>query len=127
MMYFEDMSSKWGFNDGEAVPPGAAVYRKVYVLVMNTLLKKHNSLVRLVAYDRGGVHNWCLVLLVPREMADSLSMDEIVSGSFNPSVEFEEATPDSLYDAAIQEAMGLNLDTWVDVKVGLTTGVHDIS
>ena len=31
MKYREDFQSKWGFGDGDAVPPDAYLLRKVYV------------------------------------------------------------------------------------------------
>ena len=62
MRFWDDMQNKYGFSDGEAVPDGAEVYRAVYIRAVNALAEQLGSTVRAVAYDRPGVHNWCLIL-----------------------------------------------------------------
>lgn len=65
MKYWEDMQSKYGFSDGEAVPEGAEVYREVYIAAVNAMAEKLGCAQRAVPYDRPGVHNWCLILFEP--------------------------------------------------------------
>lgn len=35
MRYWDDMRTKYGFNDGGAVPDSAEVYRTVYIRAVN--------------------------------------------------------------------------------------------
>jgi len=65
MQYWESMLTKWGFDDGTTVPDGVEVYRDVYLKTVNRLAEKHGSSQRFVPYDRDGIHNPCLVVLVP--------------------------------------------------------------
>ncbi len=53
MKYWDEYQSKWGFGDGDAVPPDAYLLRYVYVRELNRELVKRDSAVRLLAYDRG--------------------------------------------------------------------------
>lgn len=62
MLYFDDMRTKYGFDDGNVIPPDAEARRTVYVRALNVLAEKYDSSVRAIAYDRFGVHNWCLIL-----------------------------------------------------------------
>lgn len=115
MRYWEDMRSKYGFNDGGAVPDGAEVYRAVYIRALNTLAEQLNSRIRAVAYDRSGAHNWCLILFydlndvqayTPDELAEplELSADEVLA-------------PDEALAEAIRQAYRLDLDSFVWVEV----------
>lgn len=58
---YEEMRSKYGFDDGELVPPGADVYREVLIEAINAALGPERK-VEAYAYDRPGCHNWCLIL-----------------------------------------------------------------
>ena len=118
MRYWDDMRTKYGFNDGGAVPDGAGVYRAVYIRAVNQLAEQLGSCVRATAYDRAGVHNWCLILFydvndlagrVPDELAEPLD----VSGR-------EVLEPDEAMDEAIQQAYLLDLDSFVQVSVDLS-------
>ena len=64
MKYWEDFISKWGFSDGEAVPPDAEALRGVYIRKINAKAAELGSAVRLFAYDRPGMHNPYLILRV---------------------------------------------------------------
>ena len=77
------MRTKYGFNGGGAVPDGAEIYRAVYIRAINKLAEQLGSRVRAVAYDRAGVHNWCLILFhgvndsagrTPDELTESLDL-----------------------------------------------------
>jgi len=123
MRYWDEMRTKYGFNDGGAVPDGAEVYRAVYIRAVNQLAEQLNSSVRAVAYDRAGVHNWCLILFydvndlagrVPDELAEPLD----VSGR-------EVLEPDEAMDEAIQQAYLLDLDSFVQVSVDLSDDFAD--
>jgi len=43
MKYWDEMQSKWGFEDGGCVPAGAEVYREVYIRAVNLMAKKLGS------------------------------------------------------------------------------------
>lgn len=117
MRYWDDMRTKYGFNDGGAVPDGAEVYRTVYIRAVNKLAEQLNSSVRATAYDRAGVHNWCLILFynvkdlqghTPDDLTEPL---EVSAG--------EVLDPDEAMDEAIRQAYLLDLDGFVQVSVDL--------
>ena len=118
MRYWDDMRTKYGFNDGGAVPDGAEVYRTVYIRAVNQLAEQLSSGVRATAYDRAGVHNWCLILFydvndlsgrTPNELAEPLDL----SGE-------EVLEPDEAMGEAIRQVYLLNLDSFVQVSVDLS-------
>jgi hypothetical protein len=75
MRYYEEMRTKYGFEDGEAVPPDSEVVRELLVEAINAGLKKRGNFnVEAYAYDRFGAHNWCLLLY--REI-DSTEEDDL--------------------------------------------------
>ncbi|MCC6615307.1 MAG: hypothetical protein IT320_17665 [Anaerolineae bacterium] len=118
MRYWDDMRTKYGFNDGGAVPDGAEVYRTIYIRAVNQLAEQLGSGVCAAAYDRAGVHNWCLILFydvndlsghTPNELAEALDItaDEVLE-------------PDEAMDEAIRQAYLLDLDSFVQVSVDLS-------
>ena len=66
MRYFDEYFNKYGFNDGGSVPPDAEAYWVENMRIMNALLAKHGSDVRLVCWARAGLHNPLLLLRVPK-------------------------------------------------------------
>ena len=67
MRYWHEMNDKFAFGDGGSVPPDAWVCREAYVRVINGLAKIRGSAQRVVAFERGGCHNPCLILMVPAD------------------------------------------------------------
>jgi len=122
MRYFPDMTTKWGFSDGEAIPQGIEKYRRVYVLALNRLLQKHKSCLRVAAWDRGGVHNWCLILTVPealvRNVKEADLADPVKVGKLD--VPGTEHRGDDAFSKAFEEARDADLDQYVLVE----TKVH---
>jgi hypothetical protein len=123
MRYWDEMRTKYGFNDGGAVPDGVEVYRAIYIRAVNKLAEQLGSRVRATAYDRTGVHNWCLILFydvndlagrIPDELAEPLD----VSGR-------EVLEPDEAMDEAIRQAYLLDLDSFVQVSVDLSDDFAD--
>jgi len=55
----DEMTSKYGFNDGSNVPMNADEIRARLIKALN---KQLPAAYRAEAYDRPGVHNWCLIL-----------------------------------------------------------------
>lgn len=104
MKYWNEMRDKYGFDDGATIPADAEACRKVYVRVLNVLLKKKKSNTRVQAFDRGGVHNYCLIILVSAENKDR---------------EVEWRFTDEAYSSAIDAAHGLGLDDYVNVEVSI--------
>lgn len=58
---YEEMRNKHGFSDGENVPIEAEVVRDLLVETINEVLGSESP-VEAVAYDRGGLHNWCMIV-----------------------------------------------------------------
>jgi hypothetical protein len=118
MRYWDEMRTKYGFNDGGAVPDGAEVYRAVYIRAVNKLAEQLDSRVRAAAYDRTGVHNWCLILFYDVNDLAGRAPDELtepldISGG-------EVLDPDEPMDEAIRQAYLLDLDSFVQVSVDLS-------
>ena len=132
MQYWNEMNEKYGFDDGAAIPPDAFACRGVYLRAVNTLATKHGSACRVVAYDRPGVHNCCIVVTVTREYHDSLPAKARYSGQTYPP---ESAVPKQTDDAlrqAIAEAFELDLDSYVGTTVtidrkGLRAALSELS
>ncbi len=66
MKYWEEYQIKWGFGDGDAMPPDAVQIRAVYVNAFNVLADAANTPNRLMALDRPGMHNCYLVRFAPK-------------------------------------------------------------
>lgn len=118
MRYWDDMRTKYGFNDGGAVPDGAEVYRTLYIRAVNQLAEQLASGVRAAAYDRAGVHNWCLILFYAVNDLSGRTPDELAEPLDLSAGEVLE--PDEAIDEAIQQASLLDLDGFVQVSVDLS-------
>ncbi len=100
MQYWDEMQSKSGFSDGEAVPECIDTYRTVYLKVVNRLAEQRGSDVRAVPYDRPGMHNWCLIVF-----RDAHNLDG------------ESVSADLALEAAIDQAHTLDVDDYLRVSV----------
>ena len=105
MKYWEDMSSKYGFSDGGAIPPDAEACREVYIKVLNGLLCKNGSKCRVIPFDRGGIHNCIMFLIV-----EPVVYNRYLSGITEITDEIE---PDKAYFESLEEACDLGLDGYV--------------
>jgi hypothetical protein len=63
--YWEDFNSKYGFGDGESVPPDARVWRELTLLYVNALAEAFSAGHRLCKFDRPGLHNPYLIMARP--------------------------------------------------------------
>ncbi len=117
MKYFDDMTDKYGFGDGGAVPPDAWACRAVYVAVLNALAAHNESAVRAVPFNRPGMHNGCTILFVGAEDATR----QISDGE-----EPVELVPDSGMASAIDQANMLDLDDFVEVTARVTPGATEL-
>jgi hypothetical protein len=100
MQYWDEMQSKSGFSDGEAVPECIETYRTVYLRVVNRLAEQWGSDVRALAYDRPGMHNWCLIVFRDARNPDG-----------------ESVPADLGLEAAIDQAHTLDVDDYLRVIV----------
>jgi hypothetical protein len=128
MQYFDDMDSKYGFDDGAITPAGVEVYRAVYVEALNTLLDAHQSCVRVVAWDRPGMHNWCMIVQVSAAYyyGTLLAADDGNRPCPQPDVQPTPDEYDPAYYAALDTAMELGLDDYIEVTVRKDLeGLHD--
>ena len=122
MKYWEEFQSKWGFGDGDAVPPDAQACRHVYVREINRLAADNGSAVRLLAYDRPGLHNCYLIVRVRADLVKDVPPEQLCKGQWEGGWELEgtdwtEPPDDEAMEAAIQEAFELNLDGCVETRV----------
>jgi hypothetical protein len=120
MQFCEDMKDKYGFNDGEAMPGGVGEYREVYLRAINAFAEKHGSEQRLIAWNRPGMHNWCLVLEVTSEYFDSLKSDaeRYTAGPTKYPAEMHLPNGrDVGLQRAITDAQDAELDQYVRVRV----------
>jgi hypothetical protein len=120
--YWEEFQSKWGFGDGDAVPPDAQACRHVYVREINRLADQKGSAVRLLAYDRPGMHNCYLIVRVPAELVQDVPTEKLCVGQWEGGWEptdpnWKEPTADGAMESAIQAAFDLDLDGYVETEV----------
>lgn len=102
MKYFEEMLTKYGFGDGDAMPSEARTYREAYINVINAFAEKKGSAYRAVSYDRSGMHNSCLILF---EKVDRSDWD----------VRYEDL--DRQMQGAISDAHDFEVDAYITTKV----------
>jgi hypothetical protein len=125
MRYWQDMESRYGFGGGESVPPDAYESREVYVRTMNRLLELHESGVRLIAYDRPGMHNECLILKVTSIEFQEIPEKDVLSGHWAPPNDWVEPDEDDAFMAAGEQAHDSYVDDYVDVEVTINPGFGD--
>ena len=142
MYYWDEMQDKWGFDDGDAVPFAANIYRQAYIRFINAIAEHLGCTMRIVAYNRPGVHNWCRLTyltvedieahhLRPEELENDLAGHEYIlalrRGDFETHLEQYGGVwtkglpwvdkPDSLMEQAIEIAKEVNS---IDMNVGNT-------
>jgi len=103
MKYYEDMRTKWGFNDGVATPWGVELYRQVYIEAINRVSKELGSKVEAFPYDRPGMHNFCLLLY--RKIGEDADAKR-----------WQEAAVDEPMEKAVLICLGLGLDGLIQVE-----------
>lgn len=134
MHYFEEMfNNKYGFSDGEALPPDAEQVREVYIRAINAYAEHLSSSQGLVAYDRFGIHNPSLILLYNKRDLDEAGIESAAYHrhtdiSANPLELFE---ADDAMEAAVGAASLMGLDEFVFTEVhideGFTIFLSDLS
>jgi hypothetical protein len=107
------MQSKYGFADGEDIPPDALVARKLYCVFVNRLAELWGSRIRVIEYDRPGVHNPVLVeFLTDRELATRLTATYDGKEMLTQPSHIA-CWPDGPMYSAIAQATALNLDFFI--------------
>jgi hypothetical protein len=127
MRFWEDMQNKFGFADGEALPDGVEEYRSIYLRTINKLAAQKGSIVSAVAYNRPGMHNYCLVLFYKTEDLPELEIlgyTDIVEPDAHPNIEPVQEIDDAMQEA-IQEAFDLELDNYVEVNIEISPDFED--
>jgi len=123
MKYWDDFQSKWGFGDGDAVPADAPLLRQVYVLRLNRLLGERGSTVRLLAWDRPGMHNAYLICSVQAETVRDVPEERLCrgqqDGGWEPAGDWSEPVPDAAYESVLADAQLMDLDDEVLTRVTL--------
>jgi len=130
MKYWYDMLTKGGFGDGNSTPDGIEIFRDVYLKVVNELARRNGSSYRYVPYNRSGVHNFCLVILVPRQYYDETYLSSQEGREIWKSVDddvvdqlgLHEADRDQAMKDAVSKACELYLDQYLDVTVNVDPG-----
>ena len=120
MMYFEDMLEKYGFGDGESEPNAVRLYRQVYVEVINRYAEAERSKIRLIAFDRSGMHNSCMILPIPAKMVKGFKPRLLSKGEWDGGVKIPENYPwdtppefDEAMNLAIAQAIDEDIDDYV--------------
>ncbi len=111
MDYYDAMLSKFGFSYGDAVPPDAEARRTVYVKTINRIAELRGSAVRAVAYDRPGMHNWCMICYASAK--DVVGYGERIVAR---DLDLDEVAPDEAMQDAIEMATEIEIDQFVIVE-----------
>lgn len=133
MRYWEEMGHKSGFNDGCALPEGIDLYRDVYIKAVNALAAKHGSKIRVVPFDRSGIHNPVLWMYVPKRWFEKCYLPKQKGNGIWQGVGFDdlpdkdgpEPVPDAGMERALEEAQQADLDEFVVVDVKVSDSFED--
>lgn len=127
MKYIDEMMEKYGFGDGADVPQEAGELRMVYVSVVNALAIQIKSQFRMVAFDRPGMHNGCMVVFVDKDVLkkairNKKELDEVVNDAKPVSMNLDEVQyheTDDLFKDAFSEASDMDppLEELIQVEV----------
>ena len=73
---FDDFTSKWGFNDGEMTEERDYKARDKLCELLNAREDVREKGIRVIPFDRPGVHNGCLLIVLPNE--NGLTDEELI-------------------------------------------------
>lgn len=131
MNYWNAMRDKWGFDDGDSQPRECREARAAYVTAVNALAERNGSAYRAVAFNRDGVHNDCMVLVLPASILAGLTADDLAWDAEGRVLkllkekELDEGE-DEAFDRAVDEAVYLNLDDLVECEPRLSASLEEI-
>lgn len=120
MKYWDDMQDKYGFHEGSVIPSDAYEMRIIYITVMNKLLEKLHSTVRVVAWNRPGMHNYLMISLIPMGEYILLGPQE-QKGLVSVSTASSPVSPDAKFNRALYTAKNLGLDKFCRVTARIAT------
>lgn len=113
MKYWEEYQSKWGFGDGDSMPPDAWQIRYVYCYAFNVMAEALGSKNRLVPLDRPGMHNCYLLRFGTAECQGKLTHDAFAKGPWNGDWE----QPNSHWDAdTTLDVAGQRAEEWLQYE-----------
>ena len=95
---YHEMTSKYGFNGGVMIPEGIEKVREQLITLINK--KLIDKTVQAYAYDRSGVHNWCLILYRNTEFEE-------------PEVKEPEEVWDILSEIELNEELPVRMKVWI--------------
>lgn len=114
MNYWNEMNTKYGFDEGMTVPPDAIEVRRVYIGAVNLLAEKRGSNIRVVAYHGWGSKNWCLVLLVTADEYNQAEPKKRYDDSWKFEDPWVEPAQDDGFKKALADAREMELDQYVE-------------
>jgi hypothetical protein len=125
MQYFDDFVSKFGFDDGGHAPSGIEEVRSLYITAINKFAREYNSKWRAIAYNRTGVHNWCLIEFIDAtvEVNDYTSwefLNDEVAGMLaveGELVDWSSYRIDTEMRSAVDHVGKYDLDVFVTISV----------
>lgn len=65
MTSWDDFTSKWGFHEGGTLKAQDFEARSKLVAIINNQAAMQMAQLRAVAYDRPGLHNPCMIVVLP--------------------------------------------------------------
>ena len=126
MRFYDDMLDKYGFNDGANIPNGIERVRTVYIRVINTFARKRKSYYRAFAFDRSGMHNWCLIGYAhTQDMMKHKVSEKVLTqpGKCGMLTLLPYSEVDSKFKKAIDESCEMDLDScWLQPPIKLVAG-----
>lgn len=117
--YWDEYWTKFGFGDGDSMPPDAEVWWVYNMRIMNALLERHKSTCRVVCWERCGMHNPFLYLRVSVDVFNWLPKKcrdgrETVEDRFPGGA--EDIDIDDAYEKAIDDALALEVYAPIETK-----------
>jgi len=126
MQYCDEMCSTYGFNDGDSEPVGLMASRTVYLTALNQLLEQAGSRVRVIGFNRSGLHHGVMILPVTTAFFATLTAEQVTEGLLCIPEEAI-AQEDTGYANTVCAARALDLDDDVVVHVAIdTVGLEDL-
>ena len=106
---WNDFIDKYGFSDGEGLESRDFLARDNLCRLLNATDNFQQENVRAIAFDRNGMHNACLILLLPTvgDTSDTALLEKVLSGAIDqvslPDIEEEMF---ELIEQAYEEIIG---------------------
>jgi hypothetical protein len=114
MNYWNAMRDKWGFDDGDSEPREGCQARAAYVTAVNALAESYGSAYRAVAFNRDGVHNHCMVLVLPASALAGLTFEDL---AWDDDGKVLKLLREKVLDEGEDEAFGRAVDTAMDMTL----------